>query len=157
MHNVRVWKLQSQSIVPLLLWVIHPCWSLGSVPTYALLYSADLSVTLMFPVALFVLRHSEFSAAGQKCLVGSRIRLRELRIIFMMAVIDFMRIHHWGIKMDTLLSRRDICKLLLWSKLKHLFWDIIHILLGCYSLSFLTLVKGNVVLIDGYVLQSPIP
>lgn len=72
MHNVRVWKLQSQSIVPLLLWVIHPCWSLGSVPTYALLYSADLSVTLMFPVALFVLRHSEFSAAGQKCLVSSK-------------------------------------------------------------------------------------
>lgn len=48
MHNVRVWKVQSQSIVPLLLWVIHPCWSLGSVPTYALLYLADLSVTWCF-------------------------------------------------------------------------------------------------------------
>lgn len=81
MHNVRVWKLQSQSIVPLLLWVIHPRWSLGSVPTYALWYLADLSVTLMVPVALFVLRHSEFSAAGQKCLISMKRQWNSSRFL----------------------------------------------------------------------------
>lgn len=61
MHNARVWKLQSHPIVPLFLLAIYPCWFLGLEPTYTLLYLADFSLTLMFPVALFVTRYSEFT------------------------------------------------------------------------------------------------
>lgn len=35
----------------------------------------------MFPVPLFVLRHSEFSAAGQKCLVSSKRQWNSLKFL----------------------------------------------------------------------------